>query len=257
MKLKLKEIDGVSYAEVQDGKPVYVHDDGKEVAFDAPGTVAKIGQLNGEAKTHREAKEAAEAKLKSFEGIEDPAAAKKALETVKNLDDKKLVDAGEIERVKAEAIKAVEDKYKPLQEERDTLRTQLYDEKIGGSFARSPLINGDKAKFAIPADLVQARFGKHFEVEDGKIVATDSNGNKIYSRSNPGEVAGFDEALEILVDQYPHKEHILRGSGGSGSGSKNGNGGGGGGKTLSRAEFDKLPPAEKAAKMGEGFVVTD
>jgi hypothetical protein len=45
-----------------------VHDDGKEVAFDAPATVAKIGQLNGEAKGHRERAEAAESKLKAFEG---------------------------------------------------------------------------------------------------------------------------------------------------------------------------------------------
>ncbi len=60
MKLKLDEN---GYVVVQDGKPVYVHDDGKEVAFDAPQTVQKISTLNGEAKQHREAKEAAEAKL--------------------------------------------------------------------------------------------------------------------------------------------------------------------------------------------------
>lgn len=47
MKLKLDEN---GYVVVQDGKPVYVHDDGKEVAFDAPQTVQKISTLNGEAK---------------------------------------------------------------------------------------------------------------------------------------------------------------------------------------------------------------
>ena len=67
MKLKLDENGHVV---VQDGKPVYVHDDGKEVAFDALQTVATITRLNGEAKTHREAKEQFEAQAKAFEGLD-------------------------------------------------------------------------------------------------------------------------------------------------------------------------------------------
>ena len=80
---------------------------------------------------------------------------------------------------------------------------------------------------AIPADMVQARFGSAFSIEDGKIVAKDANGNKVYSRSRPGELADFDEALEVLVDSYPYKEQILKSTGASGSGSQNSNGGGG------------------------------
>lgn len=212
MKLKL---DADGHVVVQDGKPVYVHDDGKEVAFDAPGTVATITRLNGEARGHRERAEAAEAKLKPFDGIEDPAAARKALETVKNLDQKKLVDAGEVEKVKEEAIKALKAQYEPVLTERDKLRSDLYAEKIGGAFSRSKTI---AEKFAIPADLVQARFGAQFKIEDGKTVAYDQSGNKLFSRSNPGELADFEEALEIIVDQYPYKANILKGSGASGSG---------------------------------------
>lgn len=77
MKLKTVEVDGKQYAEVQDGKPVYVEDDGKEIAFDAVGTRAAITRLNGEAKQHRERAEKAEKIAKDFEGIEDPAAARK------------------------------------------------------------------------------------------------------------------------------------------------------------------------------------
>src|SRR5674476_814050 len=100
MKLKLDDAGAVVLA---DGKPVYVHDDGKELPFDA-ATVATIARLNAEAKGHREGKERAETALKAFEGLEDPVAARKALETVKNFKDKQLVDAGEVERVKAEAV---------------------------------------------------------------------------------------------------------------------------------------------------------
>lgn len=204
MKLKL---DDQGHAVLQDGKPVYVHDDGKEVAFDAPATVAKVTQLNGEAMGHRRKLEAAEAKLALFEGIDDPAAAIKAVEIVKNLDQKKLVDAGQIETVKAEAIRAVEEKYKPVVAERDKLMSELVSEKIGGSFSRSKYI---AEKLAIPADMVQARFGSNFELKDGRIVAKDASGNPIFSRAKPGEVAEFDEAIEHLVSSYPQKDAILK-----------------------------------------------
>ena len=109
MKLKLDENGHVV---VQDGKPVYVHDDGKEVAFDAPQTVATITRLNGEAKTHREAKEQFEAQVKAFEGL-DPVKVKEALGIVQNLDAKKLVDAGEVDKVKTEITDALKKTYEP------------------------------------------------------------------------------------------------------------------------------------------------
>jgi hypothetical protein len=238
---------------IRNGKPVYVHEDGKEVEFDAAATVQTISRLNAEAKSHRERAEAAEGSLKGFEGIKDPAAAIKALETVLNLDHKKLVDAGEVEKVKAEAIKAVEEKYAPVVSERDSLKNDLYSEKIGGSFSRSKLIAD---KFAIPADLVQARFGGAFTIENGKIVAKDPSGNKIFSRARPGEIADFDEALEVLVDQYPYKEQILKGSGATGSGAGPSNGGAGGKRTINRATFDGLDPAAKVAAAKE-MTITD
>jgi hypothetical protein len=256
MKLKLDE---AGHVVVADGKPVYVHEDGKEIPFDAAQTVATIARLNGEAKKHREGKETAEASLKAFEGIEDAAAARRALETVKNLDQKKLVDAGEVEKVKAEAVKAMEDriksveeKYAPVMAERDQLQNALHAEKVGGSFARSKVIAD---KLAIPADLVQAKFGHSFKVEGNDVVAYDGAGNKLYSRAKPGEVAAFDEALEMLIDQYPHRDSILKGSGASGSGAQGG--GQGGSRTITRAQLDQMDPlkkAETARAAGKGEV---
>ena len=222
MKLKTVAIEGKTYAEVNEqGQPLYIHDDGKEVAHDAPQTVATISRLNGEARTNRERYEAAETSLKAFEGIEDPTAAKKALETLKNFDDKKLVDAGEIEKVKAEAIKAVEDKYAPIVQERDAFQSQLHNELIGGGFARSKFIQDN---IAVPVDMIQATFGKNFQIEGGKVVAVGADGQKIYSRARPGEVADFDEALEVLVGGYQHKDSILNGNRSGGGGFQN-NGG--------------------------------
>lgn len=250
MKLKLDENGHVV---VSDGKPVYVNDDGKEIAFDAPGTLQSISRLNGEAKSHRERAETAETSLKAFEGIADPKAAIKALEVIKNLDDKKLVDAGEVDKVRAEAIKAVEEKYAPIVKERDDLSGRLISEKVGGSFARSKFIAD---KLNIPADMVESRFGSSFKLEGDSVIAYDKAGNKIFSASNPGEPAGFDEALGILVEHYPYKDQILKGTGASGGGSGGGNGGTGG-KTISRAQFESLSPQDQSSQIGAGVTITD
>ena len=218
MKLKLDENGN---AVLQDGKPVYVHDDGKEVAFDAPGTVATITRLNSVAKGHRERAENAEKTVKAFEGIDDPAAAKKALATVANLDAKTLVDAGEIEKVKSEISKAFQLQLDDMTGKANGFEQQLYAEKIGGSFARSQFI---AEKMAVPADMVQATFGNNFKIEEGKVVAYDAQGQKIFSRSRPGELADFNESLETLVSQYPHRDHILKSSGANGGGAQNGGG---------------------------------
>src|SRR5690606_25885979 len=137
----------------------------------------------------------------------DPEAARKALEAVSNLDAKKLIDAGEVEKVKSEISKAYQSQLDEAGAKLKAYEEQLYAEKIGGAFSRSKIIAD---KLAIPADVVQARFGQAFKVEEGQVVYYDQNNQKIYSRENPGALAGFDEALEILIDAYPNKEHILK-----------------------------------------------
>jgi hypothetical protein len=221
LKLKTVEVDGKQYAEIQDGKPVFIEDDGKEVAFDAAGTRATITRLNSEAKDNRLRAETAEKTVKAFEGIDDPAAAKKALGIVANLDAKTLVDAGEIEKVKNEISKAYQTQLDESNGKNQTLEQQLYAEKIGGSFARSKYIAD---KLAVPVDMVQATFGQNLKIEDGKVVAYDVQGQKIFSRARPGELADFDEAIETLVSQYPHRDHILKSSNANGGGAPNGGG---------------------------------
>ena len=253
MKLKL---DADGHVIVQDGKPVYVGDDGKDIVFDAAGTASTIERITTESKGYKTRAQEAEGKLKAFEGIDDPKAAKDALAKVANWGDKELVEAGKVEEIKTAAITAVEEKYKPIVEKVGTLEAALHAEKIGGSFARSKFITD---KIAVPADIVQARFGQNFKLEDGNVVAYDASGNKLYSKANPGNPASFDEALELLVDAYPYKDHILKGTGGSGSGKPAGQGGNGGDgkKQMARADFNKLPPSDQMAKMREGYTLTD
>lgn len=213
--------------------PVFVNAKGEEAPFDADGTVEAIARLNSEAKGHREAKEALETKMRPYldAGIDDPVKAKKALELTANLDAKKLVDAGEIERVRAEIGAAWQTKLEAEAQKNSVLAEELYSERVGGAFSRSKFIS---ERGAVPADIFQARFGSNFGMEDGKVYAVDAAGNKLYSRSNPGVPADFDEALGMLVEAYPYKDTILKGTGASGGGAQGGdkggaNGGGGGG----------------------------
>lgn len=250
MKLKL---DANGHVVVENGMPVYIHDDGKEIAFDAAQAVSKITALNGEAKTHREGKEAAEANLAKFANISDPAKAIEALELVSKLDQKKLMDAGAVDQVKAEITKSFQTQLDEATNRSKTLEGQLYDSMIGGNFSGSKFITD---KIAIPADMLQARFGQSFKVEDGKVVAYDGTGNKIYSRAKPGELASFDEAMEFLVEQYPQKDHILKASGNSGSGSQQSQHQAGQ-KTMKRDAFTGMSPVEQQSALKDGITVVD
>lgn len=211
MKLKLDE---AGHVVVQDGKPVYTNDDGSEVAFDAVGTSEAIKRLNYEAMDRRKSLTEAQEKLKAFDGM-DAAAAKQALDNLSKIDQKKLIDAGEVDKVRGEINASWEGRFSEQQKQMEALQGQLNAELIGGNFARSKVI---AEKLAIPADMVQAAFGSAFKVEGGKLIAYGKDGQAIYSKANPGQHADFDEALSALVDAYPNKDQILRGNGASGSG---------------------------------------
>jgi hypothetical protein len=244
--------------------PVFIHPDGKEAPFDGDSVLNSIRtRAEQSQRVETENKDFRE-KLKFFEGIEDPEAARHALETLKNIDEGKLFQAGKVEEIKSAAAKAAQEQVQAASKAHgeELARTKqelgqrdqtIHGLLIGGSFKGSKLITD---KFAIPADLVEARFGGNFKVEEGKVAAYDNAGNKIYSRTRPGEVADFDEALEIIVDQYAYRDNILKGSGATGGGALN-NGGKGGGKTLNRAAFDALDPSARAAHIGSGGTLTD
>ena len=266
MKLKTVTAGDQTYAVLDDkGHPVYVYDDGKEAGFDAVATSTRVSALNREAQTHREAKEAAESKLKLFEGIEDPEAARSALGTVKNLQSGELKTAAQIEEIKTEARKAAERQVeeatrqltaqlKEAQTAQERLTSDLFNEKVGGAFARSKFV-GEKT--AVPAEMLRNTFGSHFKIEDGKIVPYGADGQKLYSSTRPGEIADFDEGLETLVNAYPYKSQILKGTGHSGTGAKPGQGSAqvNGKPAMLRTQFEALDAGAKAAAVKSHAIV--
>lgn len=239
MKLKLDE-DG--HVVVEEGMPVYIHDDENktEAPFDVMAAASKITNLNAEAKKHRLEKNEAVEKLALFEGIEDPEAAKKAIETVANLDTKKLVDAGEIDTLKRQMGEAFEsERVSLVNSSKQELKTkdtiingkdeQIYKLMVSSQFAKSPFFSGEKPITILPPDVASEYFGKYFKVEESenqeiKVVGY-MDGEKIPSRKNFGEPADFEEALTVIIDKYAFKDRIIS-AGPEGAGGAGGNKGG-------------------------------
>jgi hypothetical protein len=257
MKLKLDENGNVV---VKDDKPVYVYDDGKEIAADVEGMFGKIADLNKENQKHRlSAKELSE-KLERF-GNADPDDIEALLDTfdelggpegIEKLRKGKDVDIDAIKKQIADVYESkLADKDKLIQTKDGDIRKLL----VSNGFSSSKFIN---EQLTIPADIVEATFGKHFKVEDGQVVAYLGE-NKILSREKPGEVATIDEALQTIVDHYPMKDRIMKAAGG-GSGAKGGGGGGGNGKAenaLSRSQYNALDASSQAKHVLSGGTVTD
>ena len=269
MALKTVEIEGKKYGELNDkGEVLYVDSDGKETGYDGETLAARLTQVNSESASRRHELKELNDKLETFKGIEDPAAAIKAMETIKNFDDKKLIEAGEVDKIKTEAIQGTEtkyqtiikEKYEPLEGQIEVLQGKLNAEIIGNRFANSPYI---KEKLVVPAPMVQASFGKHVTIENDNLVIRYPNGEEVYSKSRPGDKADFDEALELLVDASSMRDYIVKGAnhrGGTG-GPGPGTGGGpddGSQKVIKRSEFEKLDPQRKSDLIvKEGFQVVE
>jgi hypothetical protein len=274
MKLKLDENNHVV---VQNEMPVYVHPDGQESPLDALSLVTKVTNLTEEKQRFYDKSEKLAGDLKVWEGL-DATSVKKAMETVKNLDDKKLIEAGEVDELKKTAVLQYKEMF---DREKDSLIQQFGTKEsefktilsskdmtinhllISSNFDRSPWFSGTDPKTLLPPDIAAEHFGKFFEVtgegKDVKIVGK-LNGEIIPSREKIGNPASFEEAIAIIIDQYPHKNQILKAT--DGGPRANGNFGDNDGVRFIRLAADQAKdPAiyraakEKAAKNGVQLIV--
>ena len=234
MKLKTIEHEGKVYAEVNaDGRVLY-DDDGKEFAFDAADTYAKIKQLTGEAQSHREAKETAAKAMSELQA------------KMQGVDLSKMVDAGKLDEVRAEVGKSYQQKIDELTSQLETLNKKSQESAIDAAFGASQYI---KENLNMPTQVARKNFADNLSFEDGKLIVKDMEGNPIYSRKNPGSHAGFDEAMGILVDSLPYRDDILKARNHQGAGGDNN---GGRARTISRKDFESMSAAEQA-KAAEGM----
>jgi hypothetical protein len=269
--------DGSGIA-VDDNKNPIVIDDEKEKEFglDAISLYSKIPSLQAEAKKYREERDSFKNKVEVLGDVDpaeliervnafhdiDPKAAREALSTVANLDQLDKEKNIEIEKVKAGVAESYNAKIRDL----DNLhlkKVQTLEESLSSKDAaiRHLLIRGafDRSEFirdqtVLPPEIAYNTFGKQFKIDDEngqlKVFALDNKGEKIFSLARPGEYASPDEAIEILINQYPQKDSILRTSnGGSGA---SGNTLQGAGERAKRAALNALNPVQRLTELRRG-----
>jgi len=268
--MKLK-IDENGNAVVQDGKPVYVDEAGKDVTVDVPVIMTKLAAANSESAERRKKIGEMEGEIRtlkeSFDGL-DAEEARKAIETVKNLDQKKLIDAGQVDLVKNEMAQTFKEKETTMRKQHEAEINDLqnkisqkdnliYQQLVTNRFALSPFI---KERTTLPPDIAANQFGHHFKVKgegdniNNYRVVGHMNGEEILSRERYGELADFDEAISIIIDKYPGKDMILRGSDDGGSGGQ-GNAGVGGVKTIPASDHAAI--SANLDKIARGEVKVD
>lgn len=223
------------------GNPIWITGEGEQ-AKESSVNGDTIPRLQREAQTHREAKEAAEAKVQAFGNL-DPVKAREAIDKLALIDTAQLIDAGKHQQVidgyKAEATKSLTAKDAEI----EALRREADNERITAAFAASPFVR-DKMGFG--PDLAQNMLGSKFAVKDKKVVALDANGNPMPGKVF-GEHASFDEAIEAIVMSRPDKDSLLRGVNGGGTGGNQGGAGNGTKRTITRSDFDKFNNVERRA----------
>lgn len=241
------KINAENQIEVRDGNPIWVNDDGSEGAVQGNA----IARLNAENKTNRERAEKAEASLKPFEGL-DPAVVKDALDKVGKIDAKSLIDAGQVDQLKAQYEARLNETTAKFSEENGSLKSRLENLIRENAFSGSRFV---AEELAIPRSAAEAVFGKHFKVEGDTLVAVDKAGNPIASKKNFGANADLDEALSIILESHPERDQYLKAADKGGSGAPSNGGRLPSSQRMSRSDFEKLSPAAQkaiATKAGAG-----
>jgi hypothetical protein len=160
------------------------------------------------------------ADLSKFKGI-DIKEAQDALETVKNIKSKELMDANGIKILKSEMMQGFETEKSEIRKgyetkldevgkkvsEKDSIIKNLL---ITTKFANSPHFSGENKKTIYPPDDAVKIFGERFMVDEKlNIVAIDRNGEILKSQKTHGEPADFEEAIARIIEEHPNKERIL------------------------------------------------
>lgn len=220
MKLSLDEN---GHAVLDEGKPVYVNDDGTKVAADVPAAFAKIKELNGESAKHRTDANQYKSDFEAYKtgyGEVTPEQALAAIEAVKNHNDNDFVPKSQFES-RVNELTLAHDTYK---DEADLkLSTEIRgreDADLGRMIADAKFLK----EVHMTNDAALALYKGNFKFENGIPFGIDTQGNKILSDVSVGNPASVDECLQKFIMARPDINQILKSNhGGSGSGGGNNN----------------------------------
>jgi hypothetical protein len=254
--MALEKAEHAKLPEAQRG--LYVEKDGK-FALDVEGVEDTAGlksALEKERKAAREADRIRKELEKKFEGI-DPDEVKKILEKMGSDEERQLLKDGKIDQVVEKRMEkqrlALEKQIREAQKERDAEREgkaklvqRGLDERVRAAAAKAGLHAN-----AVEDALFRARTIFTLNAE-GEAVQLDKDGAAVIGKD--GKTAfGPAEWLEGMRETAPHWYPAAN----TGSGAAGNKGATGAGKTMKRAAFDALDPAQKRefAVVEKGTVV--
>lgn len=181
------------------------------------------------AKSEKAAREALEAKLKEFDGI-DPVAIRELLAKQKADADAELERKGQWDALKQNMIKAHGDDKAKLEAEIAALKGTVAEREstideltIGSQFSNSKFLKEETTLAS--ATKARALYGNHFELVDGVLTAFDKpKGAKERAPlvDASGNALDFDVAMRKIIEADPDKDALLRTAAkpGAGSGQK-------------------------------------
>jgi len=175
------------------------------------------------------------AMVEKFKDI-DPEKAKTALAKLQEIEDKQLLDAGQVDELVARRTERMRQDYdgqvKTLAKNADEFRTRFEAAEkklsvlmVDGEISRAIGKVGAPAKGAMSDILSRAR--SVWEVREGKLLAKDEEGNVRFGKDGK-EPMTPDEWAQVIVQEAPH---LFEGSGGGGAG-----GAAGGSRTYSSSK---------------------
>lgn len=154
--------------------------------------------------------------LEKFKDV-DPAKYQEAMKTLKALEEKKLVDAGNLDEVIAQRVAELNQEHKTALEERDaklTLANRQLEHLMIDTTAKSAAAQNGVISFAL--DDVVLRAKTVFKVVDGSVVATEG-GKQLYDKDGMTPLT-IDSWVKGLKKSAPHLFSLPVGGGAGGSG---------------------------------------
>jgi hypothetical protein len=233
LKAILKSVEGLS----EELKKLYVKkgDEYRLDVEDLPEDPKLAEFRDNNRKLNKELSDAKE-ELKKFDGI-DATKYKEYESTQQKLKDGELIKAGKIDELLNSKIEPIKKEFQSKLEESEkknaTLASQLEVLQVDNKLTEIGTKKG------LRPTAIQDMLGRGrsvFKLKDGKVVALDQDGAQRRAKSGDplSMEAWFDE------DLTPNAPHLFQSSNGGGANGNNGHNGNS--KTMSRAEFDKLPP---------------
>jgi hypothetical protein len=215
MKFVVEDITEVS----ENLRGEYVQGEDKKWYLDIDGTIPELEESKSKVAEFRDnnilllkEKEANEAKLKSFEGI-DPKKYQELQQKVVGLQDGATGVEIKIQQAVAAAVTPLQDQLTTMQKEKEEATATLKRRELEGDLTKVGIKAGVDEK-AMPDFLAR---GLSLFNQDG--VAMDGD-KPVFSRKKPSEKMSMTEWAGDLLKEAPHLFRISKGGGAGGSGER-------------------------------------